>query len=562
MTTLVSSLTSCRYLKHMDISYNPIHGTIPASFGNLSTSLQEFRAANCTITGAIPNELGNLSSLLVLDLSRNKLTGIIPKTIGKLKYLQRMSFRSNQLEGYIPNELCQMSGLGELFLYDNLLIGQIPECLSELKFIKIISLGSNKLNSTIPSDLWSLSDLLSLNLSKNYLSGHLSSDIGSLKGIRQVDLSSNQLSGDIPSSIDGCQSLEILYLSNNEFKGNIPKSLGNVRGLSILDLSNNNLSGLIPKSFEDLQFLQYFDVSYNRLEGEIPNGGPFLNFTSRSFLHNSALCGAKRFLVSPCVEYHGRSRSEKVNKLLKYILPPFLSTIILAIVIVMLMKRRKQRVIPPVDTSPTTEWRRISYVELERGTNTFSEANLLGRGSFGSVFKATLNDGLDVAAKVFNLQLEGAAKSFDTESEILSSIRHRNLVRVIGCCSTIEFKALILTYMPNGSLEKWLYSGNYCLDLLERLNIATDVALALEHLHHGHTFTVVHCDIKPSNVLLDEDMTAYVSDFGISKLFDEGETIIHTKTLATVGYAAPGDVSVEYLKFQFLFYMFLNFLRL
>ncbi|GFQ01761.1 putative receptor-like protein kinase at3g47110 [Phtheirospermum japonicum] len=87
-------------------------------------------------------------------------------------------------------------------------------------------------------------------------------------------------------------------------------------------------------------------------------------------------------------------------------------------------------------------------------------------------------------------------------------------------------------------------NGNCCLDLIQRLQVAIDVALALEYLHHGHTFSVVHCDIKPGNVLLDEDMVAHLGDFGIAKLFDDGETMVHTKTLATIGYAAPEYGSV------------------
>ncbi|KAI3450114.1 hypothetical protein Pfo_006779 [Paulownia fortunei] len=536
----LSSLTCCRYLTFLDISHNPLNGILPASIGNLSTSLRSFGASNCNINGVIPSEIGNISSLQVMHLFVNQLTGFIPTTIGKLKQLQRITLRANRLKGYIPHDLCQLSNLGDLYLNDNMLTGPIPECFGELKSIRIVYLSSNKLNSTIPSSFWDLRDLVTLDLSSNYLSGRLSSQIGSLKTINQVDLSFNQFSGDIPSSIDGCQILEILSLSNNKFEGPIPQSLGNVRGLSTLNLSNNNLSGLIPKSLEHLQFLQNFNVSYNRLQGAIPNGGPFVNFTAQSFVHNSALCGATRFQVPPCVENHRRSRSKSVVQLMKYTLPPFISAIILVIIILVLIRRLKQRKIPlPADISLGVAWRRISYAELLRGTSDFSETNLLGRGSFGSVFKGTLSDGLNVAVKLFNLQLEGAAKSFDTESEILSTIRHRNLVRIIGCCSNTEIKALVLTYMPNGNLEKWLYSHNYCLDLLQRLKIAIDVALALEYLHHGHTFPVVHCDIKPSNVLLDEDMTAHVADFGIAKLFDEGEAVIQTKTLGTIGYTAP-----------------------
>ncbi|KAI3465374.1 hypothetical protein Pfo_022037 [Paulownia fortunei] len=512
----LSSLTNCQYMKVLDVSFNPLNGILPASIGNLSTSLQTFLAFECSIKGVIPSGIGNLSSLIYMSLSRNQLTGFIPTTIGKLKQLERLYLYDNLLQGYIPPVLCHMTNLGAL-----------------------VYLASNKLNSTIPSNLWNLRDLLALNLSSNSLIGQLSSDIGSLKVINQVDLSSNQFSGYIPSSIDGCQSLEILYLSNNKFEGSIPQSLGNFGGLVELDLSNNNLSGLIPKSLQDLHFLQYFNVSDNRLEGEIPTAGPFVNFTAQSFVRNSALCGATRFQVPPCVQNLRRSRPKNVL-LMKYIVPPIISTIILVIIMLLLIRRRKLKTIPPpTDISLGIAWRRVSYRELVQGTSSFSETKLLGTGRFSSVFKGTLSDGLNIAVKVFNLQLEGATKSFDTESEILSTIRHRNLVQIIGCCSNTEFKALILAYIPNGSLERWLHSDDYCLDLLQGLKIAIDVALALEYLHHGHTSPVVHCDIKPSNILLDEDMTAHLGDFGISKLFDEGETVIQTKTLATIGYAAP-----------------------
>ncbi|KAL8485446.1 hypothetical protein ACS0TY_027663 [Phlomoides rotata] len=349
-------------------------------------------------------------------------------------------------------------------------------------------------------------------------------------------MSSNQFSGNIPSSIGDCLSLEYLSLSNNMFGGSIPDTLGKVGGMRTLNLSHNDLSGEIPDTLEGLRVLEYFDVSYNKLEGDIPDG--IGNSTALSFVHNSDLCGAAKFQVPRC--RHGRSRSKTIALIfLKFVLPPFVAATIVVVVVLMFTRKRKQVIKPPVSEISLEKIARISYVELVRGTNSFSEMNLLGSGSFGSVFKATLSDGLNIAVKVFNLQLEGATKSFDTESEVLSSIRHRNLVSVISCCTNPDVRALILEYMPNGSLEKWLHSDSYVLDLVQRLNIAMDVALALDYLHHGHTFPVVHCDIKPSNVLLGEDMTAHVADFGISKLFDEGEVMTHTTTLATIGYAAP-----------------------
>ncbi|THG07019.1 hypothetical protein TEA_008469 [Camellia sinensis var. sinensis] len=160
----------------------------------------------------------------------------------------------------------------------------------------------------------------------------------------------------------------------------------------------------------------------------------------------------------------------------------------------------------------------------------FSESNLLGTGSFSLVYKGMLPGRTIFATKVFKLELDGAFKSFETECEILRNIRHRNLTKVISSCSTRDFKALVLEYMPNGTLEKWLYSHDYFLDMLQRLDIMIDVACALEYLHHGYSVPVAHCDLKPSNVLLDDDMVAHVSDFGIAKLLEYGlEGLVSTK---------------------------------
>ncbi|XP_073138562.1 probable LRR receptor-like serine/threonine-protein kinase At3g47570 [Henckelia pumila] len=121
----------------------------------------------------------------------------------------------------------------------------------------------------------------------------------------------------------------------------------------------------------------------------------------------------------------------------------------------------------------------------------------------------------------------------------MSTVRHKNLVRVISCCSNTDFKALVLEYIPNGSLEKWLYSPTNSLDLLQRLNITIDVAQAIEYLHHGNPSPIIHCYLNPCNIMIDEDMIAHVGDFGISKLFGEEEAFRQTITLATIGYMAP-----------------------
>ena len=140
---------------------------------------------------------------------------------------------------------------------------------------------------------------------------------------------------------------------------------------------------------------------------------------------------------------------------------------------------------------------------------------------------------------------------------MMKRIRHRNLVKIISACSNDDFKALIMEYMPNGSLENRLYSGTCMLDIFQRLNIMTDVALALEYLHFGHStpIPIIHCDLKPSNVLLDEDMVAHISDFSIAKFLNgQDQLSMQTQTLTTIGYMAPG--LFEITTYSLFFYHF------
>ncbi|KAL2501024.1 putative LRR receptor-like serine/threonine-protein kinase [Forsythia ovata] len=537
--SFITSFTKCRYLIRLGFGDNPLNGILPVSVGNLSTSLQYLYAYNCDLWGSIPMEIGNLSSLISLNLYGNQLAGSIPTTVVDLQKLLGLYLSCNKISGSIPGTLCEHRNLNTLWLSQNLITGAIPDCMGNITTLRYLDIDANRLTSSIPASLWLLNDLLELNLSSNFLSGSLPQEIGNLKVAFLIDLSVNRLSGSIPSTIGHLQSSINLSLAHNTLQGSIPESMGNLVNLERLDLSYNNLSGNIPKSFEALRYLTYFDVSFNDLSGEVPTGGRFKNFSSKSFMSNEGLCGDPIYGLPPCNTTGPKRRKLMLRVVFSLLGITVLITIAMALVYAVGRYKRKNLVENTTDFAPGTTLLRVSYYELMQATQGYSERHLLGSGSFGSVYRGTLNDGRDVAVKVFDLQRQNAFKSFDVECEVLCNICHRNLCKVISSCSNKNFKALVLEYMSNGSLEKWLYSDNCLLDILQRINIMIDVACALEYLHYGYSTYIVHCDLKPSNVLLDEDMVAHLSDFGIAMLLGEGESNAHTTTMGTLGYIAP-----------------------
>ncbi|XP_039165851.1 probable LRR receptor-like serine/threonine-protein kinase At3g47570 [Eucalyptus grandis] len=379
--------------------------------------------------------MGFLKRLTWLELSNNALDCNIPSSIGGLERLQRLYLDNNVLEGLIPNEICNLTGLGELLLQQNRISGSIPNCIENLSSLQKFLIRSNNMTSVIPVSLWGLQELIFLNLSHNSFNGGLLLEIGKMRAIESIDVSWNRLIGAIPR-------------------------------LEFLDLSYNELSSTIPESLEALAFLQILNLSFNKLSGEIPNGGLFGNFSALSFIGNEALCGNAIFQVPRCkVNGMKSSRDKRLHKL--YIIVPIVSAILLVLVICLLRKRgnTNEKASVSMENLPRIDHPMISYRELCLATNNFSESNLLGVGSFGFVYKGTLANGTDIAVKVLNLYIKGALKSFDAECNAFRMIRHRNLVKVISTCTNANLRALVLQYVPCGSLEKWLYSNNYNLDL-------------------------------------------------------------------------------------------------
>ncbi|KAB1204351.1 hypothetical protein CJ030_MR8G014198 [Morella rubra] len=582
--TMPREIGNLTMLTTLFLAENNYEGTIPSEIGNLPT-LEIFTVFGNNLTGPIPFQIFNISTIQVIEMTQNELSGYLPSDIGLfLPNLRSLLLGANKLIGAIPSSISNASQLTELYLVGNSFSGSIPVTLGNLRLLQRLNLGFNNLTIGSPESSFfsSLSNCLYLrvliltqnplhirlpssvgNLSTSLdqfrlgncnIKGSIPGDMGNLSSLKVTELADNELVGSIPTTlgrlhwlegdiattIGALKDLVHLSLAGNRLEGSIPESLGGLLALEFLDLSNNKISGEIPKSLEALVYLKYLNVSFNRLRGEIPRGGPFVNFSAASFLSNDALCGAPRLQVPEC-KSAPKKKETAVMHILKFVLPASALTLIAVAIVLIWTKHKKRNAKRPIeeDLPPSVMWNRISCQELVRATKGFSLTNLLGRGSFGSVYKGTLSDGMIVAVKVLNLQVEGAFKSFDAECEILRSISHRNLIKIITICSSIDFKAFVLEYMPNGNLEKWLYNDDQGLTLLQRLNIMIDVASALEYLHFGYLMPIVHCDLKPSNVLFDKDMVAHVADFGISKILSLGDSMTRTMALATIGYMAP-----------------------
>ncbi|MQL77259.1 hypothetical protein Taro_009666 [Colocasia esculenta] len=580
--SFLTALTNCSNLQVLDMGGNLLSGELPTTIGNLSRHLIALQTGASHISGAIPPEIGNLVNLEFLNIQRNFLTGSIPDAVGKLRRLGILTFAGNKLSGEIPSSISNLTLLTDLSLNNNELGGSIPSILSACQNLLILDLAVNNFSGTIPPGILSLPSLtIYLDLSHNSLSGPLPPDLGSKTKVGQIDISNNRLAGEIPSTLGDCSSLEAIFMEGNIFHGVIPESLSNLRALQKMDLSRNNLSGSIPSFLGRLQFLKRLNLSFNDFEGEVPTGGVFDNVTAISVSGNKRLCGGNPELRLPYCPLHrlsGKKGSHRARKLLLAIIVPavvIISISLLIVLFVLVTYRRRQgrttrgSVAVPL---PGELHLKVSYLQLLRATEGFSAENLVGAGSFGTVYKGmlTLNTGGDddgivaktVAVKVFDLQQHDAAKNFVAECEALRSVRHRNLAKIITSCSSTDsnghdFKALVFQFMPNGSLERWLHpppaadetgrevgGTSLRLSFRQRLDVAIDVACALDYLHNYGQAPIVHCDLKPSNVLMDSDMNAVVSDFGLARFLSQSRSKSSTQSTTagikgTIGYIAP-----------------------
>ncbi|KAG5523229.1 hypothetical protein RHGRI_035148 [Rhododendron griersonianum] len=520
-------------LRLLDLSNNKFSGEIPKSLGNL-VKINYMFLNNNLLSGSIPSSLVQCRNLYTLDLSYNNLSGNIPPEItglremrifinlshnflegdlpielSKLENVQEMDLSSNRFTGRVSPRISSCIALSLLNISNNRLEGELPESLGDLKNLEVLDVSVNHLFGTIPESLSNIRTLKFLNLSHNFLEGDLPIELCKLENVQEMDLSSNRLTGRVSPWISSCIALSLLNISHNRLEGKLPESLGDLCNLEVFDVSVNNLFGTIPTSLSNIRTLTFLNLSVNKFSGTIPSGGIFDSVTNSSFLQNKNLCGS--ILGIP-------SCPKSTKKLFHSTTFLIIFGIVISLSVAFFGVRYLKVVISAgkaePETEPQPEWvdffPRITYKELE--------------------------------------------------CQVLKSIRHRNLIRIITTCSLPDFKALVLPHMANGSLDSQLYphsgtglstSGSSGLTLIQRVNICSDIAEGMAYLHHHSPVRVIHRDLNPSNVLLNDNMTALVSDFGIARLvmtveggnncrfYENVEKSSTNRLCGSIGYIAP-----------------------
>ncbi|PIA64116.1 hypothetical protein AQUCO_00201421v1 [Aquilegia coerulea] len=583
------SLSSCRKLTALNLARNDLNSQIPESFKNLQ-SLSYLSLSNATLRNisATLSVLQHCKNLQTLVLTQNFQSEVMP-AVANLHFenLTALVIANCGLTGYIPQWLSSSTKLQLLDLSWNHLGGTIPNWFGEMKFLFYLDLSNNSLSGEIPNDLTKLESLINRSISfqdsspdfpffikRQSAKGFQYNQIGSFPP--SLELCYNKLTGPIPPEFGNLKKLLVLDLKSNNLSGSIPSELSGMASLVTLDLSNNSLSGTIPPSLTKLSFLSTFSVAYNHLDGKVPSGGQFTTFPNASFEGNNGLCGDH---LHPCTVHQGSPASSNKSKRNRGIIigvavgigvgTTFLIVLIWCILTRTDSHKQHDTKVDNFDSSDNVLYpsgsrsvvlfedednnNELFIEDLLKSTNNFDQANIIGCGGFGLVYRATLPDGRKVAIKRLSGDCGQMEREFQAEVEALSRAQHENLVLLQGYCSCKNDRLLIYSYMENGSLDYWLHEkhdGAYALDWETRLRIAQGAARGLAYLHQSCEPHILHRDVKSSNILLDENFVAHLADFGLARLILPYDTHVSTDLVGTLGYIPPeyGQASVATFK--------------
>ncbi|XP_071675098.1 LRR receptor kinase SERK2 isoform X2 [Lolium perenne] len=399
-------------------------------------------------------------------------------------------------------------------------------------------------------------DVIGITLSSSGLSGVLSPSIATIKTLQQLLLDGNSITGGIPQELGNLSNLMTLKLGRNKLNGSIPESVGLLSELQNLDLSHNLLIGNIPSSLSNLPSLNNINLAYNSLSGEIPEQLLQVSqYNFSSYTGNHLNCDQHLTSCAGGTNKTGGSR----NSTLKVIIGSIGGAVTLIVFVVLFLlwwQRMRHHPEIYIDVAGQHDHslefgqiKRFSWRELQIATNNFSELSVLGKGGFGKVYIGVLPgpDSKKVAVKrLFEVESPEGEMAFLREVELISIAVHKNILRLIGFCTTPTERLLVYPFMENLSVASRLRDielNEQTLDWPTRMRIALGAARGLEYLHEHCNPKIIHRDVKAANVLLDGKFEAVIGDFGLAKMMDIGRNTVTTGVRGTMGHIAP-----EYFK--------------
>eukprot|EP00250_Pteridium_aquilinum_P015011 c22326_g1_i2 orf=415-2790(-) len=557
-------------LRQLSLHTNAISGPIPSSISSLR-NLRGFYLFQNLFTGTIPSSLSPV--LQVIDLSSNRLSGSIPSSLAASALLRRINLSSNNFSSTIPGTIASLTRLQELLLSNNHLAGAVPD-LSQLASLQVLDLSQNSLTGSFIS----LSEP-STSASSTVAVVHASTTQGKepFPSLLILNLSHNALTGTLPSQIGKLSTLLGLDLSNNKLSGPIPPQIANITELSALDLSHNNFTGSLPSTLSTLGNLTEFNCSFNSLTGPVPKLRH--TFKPSAFVGNMGLCGFSQ--LSPCASAPsskngtGNSTQDaeaapaggKRKKFSALSVVFIVIGVVIVLFVVMCMCsllficccRRTGAAMAKAGLTGEKQGG-VAGGEGEKkegeiggklvhfeGSLGFAADDLLcataevvGKSTYGTVYKATLEDGNQVAVKRLREGIVKSQRDFEVEVTSLGAIRHPNLLALRAYYwGPKDEKLLIFDFMQGGSLAAFVHARGPETPLTwqTRMNIAIGAARGLVYLHDEQK--IIHGNLTSSNILIDAHQNARLSDFGLSRLMTPAANSNVIATAGALGYRAP-----------------------
>ncbi|XP_057775838.1 receptor-like protein kinase HSL1 [Salvia miltiorrhiza] len=535
-------------LKSFRVFSNNLSGTLPPAMGNYS-KLEDFEVSENHFTGNLPENLCAGQTLFGLVAFNNNLTGEIPKSLGNCPHLRTLQLYGNQFSGEIPPGIWTGLNMTSMMLSGNRFSGELPRRIAWN--MTRLELSNNRFSGGIPAEASSWAKLVVFKASNNSITGPIPKGLTALNQLITLSLDGNSLSGELPPEIVSWSSLNGLNLARNQLSGQIPAAFGSLPDLLDLDLSENQLSGDIPPELGRLK-LTSLNLSSNRLAGKIPDEFDNMAYAS-SFLNNPKLCARNPISNLPSC-YARLQQSKKLShKILAVILVLAIVLLLVTLATARFLVReyRRKKLSRDLTTWKLTSFQRLDFTEASI-LSRLQESQMIGSGGSGKVYKIPVDRGAQCVAvkKIGSVakadrQLE---KEFLSEVQILGSVRHSNIVKLLCCISSEDSKLLVYEYMENHSLDRWLHGSkrkalppnSAVLDWPARLRIALGAAHGLCYMHHDCSPPIIHRDVKSSNILLDSDFNAKVADFGLAKnLAKRGEADTMSAIAGSFGYIAP-----------------------